>query len=124
MEFSKVNDDVHSILMEAMKSTEGETIVARFHKGAGTRNARAAYQAFGVTHFQSAMYNQGLVLKGTQMLAKVFYAGPKKGYTLGDYFKMHSEAHIMLKRGQQPLPEAQKISHFMLNLQDPETIVM
>lgn len=43
-EFSKDNDAVYSILMEATKGTEGETIVARFHKGTGTRDGRAAYK--------------------------------------------------------------------------------
>ena len=116
------NGDVFSILVQHTENTEGASIV---QANETRRNGRKAWSEL-VMHFEGDTYKQRTAQEAASVLKSATYTGPKKNFSFGDYYKLHTSAHAKLLRADKPMTVEQKIDGFVHGLEcsTAQTIVV
>ena len=107
------NGDVFSILVQHTEHTEGASIVQSNER---RRNGRKAWKELKL-HFEGSTYKQRSAQEAGNILKSATYSGPKKNFSFGDYYKLHSSAHSKLLRAQKPMTTEQKIDTFVQGIE-------
>jgi hypothetical protein len=118
MQYSTDNKHVYTFLRDKTNDTPAESTVAKFQR---TSNGRAAWLAL-ISLNESESYKRQLKSKAMSMIGKAAWHGPKKKFTLNDYYNIHVKAHNMLLEADAPLSDELKIQHFQDGIKEIRSI--
>ena len=107
------NGDLYSILVQNTEGSEGYAIVEANEK---RRNGRKAWKDL-LNHFEGSTFRERMAQEAANMLRSATYNGPKRHFTLGDYYARHSKAHVKLQKVGKPMTVEQQIDTFIQGIQ-------
>ena len=94
-----------SILVQNTEHSEGSSIVQSNER---RHNGHKAWQEL-VKIFEGDTYKQKCAQEAGTILKMVIHTGPKKYFSFGDYYKLHSSAHAKLFCANKSITTDQKI---------------
>ena len=107
------NGDVLSILVQNIENSEGSSIVQLIER---RRNGCKAWQEL-VRHFEGDTYKQRCAQEADTILKTAIYTGPKKNFTFGDYYKLHTSARTKFFRASKHMTPEQKTDSFVQGIE-------
>ena len=116
--YSQDKQSVYSLLVQHAKGTEVESIVEKYSK---SRDGRKTWLAI-LKHMESTSYMDNLKSNALASMKRAQYKGEKRGFTISDYYTVHSIAHNDLSTAGDPLSHGMKITNFMQGLKEPTAI--
>ena len=111
--FKSDNGDVFSLLLQHTENTEGYNIISNNEK---KRNGRKAWNELCL-HFEGSTYKERVAQEAGTTLKNSCYSGPRRNFTFGDYYTLHSTAQTKLLRAGKPMSVEQQIDSFIQGMQ-------
>jgi hypothetical protein len=118
MQYKTDNMQVYTFLRDKTNETPAESTVAKFRR---TLDGRAAWMAL-IALNESESYKRQLKSTAMTMIRNAVWNGPKKKFTLNDYYNVHVKAHNMLLEADSPLSDELKIQHFQDGIKEIRSI--
>lgn len=101
--------DVYSLLLQRTEGSEGHSMV---ENNSRSRDGRRSWLAL-LAHFEGSTYKERVGQEAASELRSASYVGPKRNFTFGSYYGIHSKAHTKLDRADKPMTVVQKIDTFV-----------